>query len=195
MQVASQKTVPADTPVFPDLGRLVDAMRRGEQPALEQLYDATVGKVYAMAAAILRNPADAEEVVCDTYSQAWSTASKFDSSRANVLGWLLMMCRSRALDRLRRVRSAGRGAVGIAAIEDREDEAKRPDDLLALVQQGTRVHAALAALSPERRRLVSMAFLQGLSHQEIAEQTGLPLGTVKSHVRRALAELREQLEQ
>lgn len=62
-----------------------------------------------------------------------------------------------------------------------------------MLQEGTRVHTALAALSPERQQLVGLAFLKGLSHQEIADRTGMPLGTVKSHVRRALAEMRESL--
>ena len=86
-------------------------------------------------------------------------------------------------------------AVELDAAADLADESPAPDDLLALVQEGTRVHAALATLSPERRELIALAFLQGLSHQEIAERTGLPLGTVKSHVRRALAQLREEMEE
>jgi RNA polymerase sigma-70 factor (ECF subfamily) len=69
-----------------------------------------------------------------------------------------------------------------------------PEDLLALVQQNSRVHAALATLSDERRQLVSLAFLRDLTHAEIAELTGMPLGTVKSHLRRALVQLRAQLE-
>ncbi|HXN10812.1 MAG TPA: sigma factor-like helix-turn-helix DNA-binding protein, partial [Steroidobacteraceae bacterium] len=68
------------------------------------------------------------------------------------------------------------------------------DELLGLTQRQSLVHAALSALSPQRRRLVSLAFLQGLSHPEIAAATGLPLGTVKSHIRRALQELRDRLE-
>ncbi len=171
-------------------------MAAGQQQALEQLYDATVGKVYALALRILRNAADAEEIVCDTYSQAWESASQFDASRAAALGWLLMICRSRALDRLRQMRSRGsRSSVDLDAAGELADSGPAAEDLLSAMQEGSRVRSALAALSDERRKLVSLAFFEGLSHQEIADRTGLPLGTVKSHVRRALTTLRVSLEE
>jgi RNA polymerase sigma-70 factor (ECF subfamily) len=179
-----------------DLGALLARVRDGDEAALEELYELTVGKVYAVAAAILRSREDAEEVVCDTYTQAWSQAGRFDPRRATVLGWLTMMCRSRALDRLRHRRHRGDALVadGMEAVAALADEAAAPDDLVQLLQTGTRVRNAVAALSPERRRYVSLAFLEGLSHEEIATRTGTPLGTVKSHVRRALAELRAALD-
>ncbi len=179
-------------PAALDLDQLVAEMRAGRQHALETLYDATVGKVFAFALRLMRNPEDAEEVVCDTYAQAWSRAAAFDPSRASALGWLLMICRSRALDRLRQLR-ADAGRTDLEAIADLADEGPQPEELLSMLQEGTRVHMALAALSPERQQLVGMAFLKGLSHQEIADRTGMPLGTVKSHVRRALAEMRATL--
>jgi len=176
------------------LASLIAAMRNGDERALEELYDATVGKLYAVASVILRNAADAEEVVCSTYSYAWANAARYDGARANALGWLLMLCRSRALDRLRQ-RRAGGEKVALEEISEFEaDEAAQPEDLLSAIEQRSRVHAALTKLSPERRHLVSLAFLRGMSHQEIAAATGTALGTVKSHVRRALQQLREELE-
>jgi RNA polymerase sigma-70 factor (ECF subfamily) len=180
--------------VMRSLEVLVERMRNGQERALEELYQATVGKLYALAAAILRNAEDTEEVVCETYAYAWANAARFDASRANALGWLLMLCRSRALDRLRQRRTSA-NVLELAAL--RETDSDRPDqpyDILCLMQRHSRVHRALAQLTPERRHLVSLAFLQGLSHQEIAEATCMPLGTVKSHVRRALAQLRDALE-
>ncbi len=141
----------------------------------------------------MRRVEDAEEVVCATYAHAWANAARYDSERATVMGWLLMLCRSRALDVLRQ-RRASAGRLQELPLEDLPDDSARPDDLLSLVQTESRVHAALASLSAERRDLVSLAFLQGLSHVEIAERTGMPLGTVKSHLRRALLQLRAQLE-
>jgi RNA polymerase sigma-70 factor, ECF subfamily len=177
-----------------ELARLVDAMRRGDERALEQLYDATVGKLYALASSILNSVEDAEEVVCATYAHAWSHASSYSVERGPVLGWLLMLCRSRALDRLRQLRAA-RAAIDVATLHDKHsDDAPQPEDLLLLLQEHSRVRAALAKLPPERRDLISLAFLSGMSHQEIAATTGLPLGTVKSHVRRALVQLRDELE-
>ncbi len=176
-----------------DLAEFIAAMCEGNERALEQLYDATVSKLYAFARAILRNAEDAEEVVCATYAYAWANAAEYDHHRGNALGWLLMLCRSRSLDVLRR-RRANIISSEVASIDGVAAEDSQPDDLLALLQQGSRVRAALAELTPERRRLVSLAFLQDLSHQQIAEATGLALGTVKSHLRRALAQLRDYLE-
>lgn len=177
-----------------NLAALVEQMRIGHERALEELYDATVGKLYALASAILRSAEDTEEIVCETYAYAWANASRFDASRANALGWLLMLCRSRALDRLRQ-RRATATALDIAALREADSNSMdQPFDVLSLMQQRSKVHAALSQLTPERRHLVSLAFLQGLSHQEIADVTRLPLGTVKSHVRRALTQLREALE-
>jgi RNA polymerase sigma factor (sigma-70 family) len=176
------------------LAALVEQMRIGQERALEELYDATVGKMYALASAILRSAEDTEEVVCETYAYAWANASRFDASRANPLGWLLMLCRSRALDRLRQRRATASALDIAAASETDSSSTDQPFDILSLMQQRSSVHAALSQLTPERRHLVSLAFLQGLSHQEIADVTRLPLGTVKSHVRRALTQLREALE-
>jgi RNA polymerase sigma factor (sigma-70 family) len=174
------------------LTHLVMQMRRGDERALEELYDTTVGKLFALAKAIVRHETDAKEVVCATYAFAWSHAGRYDPQRASVLGWLTMLCRSRALDVLRQRRANGAQA-GIVEAGQLQDEGHGPDDLLSLMQQQSLVHAALRALTPQRRRLVCMAFLQGLSHPQIAKATGLPLGTVKSHIRRALDELRNRL--
>lgn len=176
------------------LAPLIAGMRDGDERALEALYDATVGKLYALAVAILRANEDAEEVVCSTYAYAWANVSRFDAARANPLGWLLMLCRSRALDRLRQRRAAAE-TIDVTDIADHQsDDGAQPDELLSLLQEHSRVHKALSKLDPERRRLISLAFLQGMTHSEIAAATGLPLGTVKSHVRRALAQLRADLE-
>ena len=174
-----------------NLAALVERMRFGQERALEELYDATVGKLYALASAILRSAEDTEEIVCETYAYAWANAARFDASRGNALGWLLMLCRSRALDRWRQ-RHADVNTLDVVAASGGSTD--QPYDVLSLMQQHTRVHAALAQLTPERRRLVSLSFLHGMSHQEIAHSVRLPLGTVKSHLRRALNQLRESLE-
>lgn len=180
-------------PVADGLRALMTRMQARDQAALEALYDATCGRLYALACAILRSPEDAEEVVCDCYNQAWNEAARYDATRATVMGWLTMLCRSRALDRLRQRRHQPAG-VELEAAAMIADTGPLPEELLVLVEEGSRVHAALAALPEDRRELVALAFLRGLSHQEIAELKGLPLGTVKSHVRRSLLQLREALD-
>jgi RNA polymerase sigma-70 factor (ECF subfamily) len=104
------------------------------------------------------------------------------------------MCRSRALDLLRQ-RSSRRNAEEASALEPGREfnPVDAPEVVVELFERGSAVRAALARLTPMRRQLVALAFFRDLSHQEIAEQLGLPLGTVKSHVRRALLELRQML--
>jgi RNA polymerase sigma-70 factor (ECF subfamily) len=194
VQAAMNEISQSEAAAVHSLATLVERMRSGQERALEELYEATVGKLYALASVILRSAEDTEEIVCETYAYAWANAARFDAARANVLGWLLMLCRSRALDRLRQRRAAANALDLVAMRETDSLGSDQPYDILSLMQRRTRVHTALSQLTPERRRLVSLAFLQGLSHQEIAEATSLPLGTVKSHVRRALAQLREALE-
>lgn len=187
MQAAS-----ADTP---GLESLVGAMAAGDDAALSVLYQHTVAQVFAIARGVLRSKEDAEEIVCDVYTHAWQRASSFDAGRGSVMAWLAVMARNRALDRLRQRRDL------VSLDDERSDadgaplmiDASGPEQDLARSQSGSAVHRALKSLTPQRRQLLSLAFFQGLSHQEIADAVGLPLGTVKSHVRRALAALQCQL--
>jgi RNA polymerase sigma factor (sigma-70 family) len=112
-----------------------------------------------------------------------------------VMAWLAVMARNRAVDRLRQRREllslddARHGALAASLV----GETMGPEQVLAQFQSGSAVHRALQSLKPERRYLLGLAFFQGLSHQEIADATGMPLGTVKSHLRRALAALQDEL--
>jgi RNA polymerase sigma-70 factor (ECF subfamily) len=173
---------------------VICAVARGDQDALSDLYDATVAKVHGLVKAIVQNTADAEEVTCDVYTQAWQTAAKYDSTRGYVLSWLMSIARSRALDCLRRQRGRQRvfsdvspnslEPVGVA------DENASPDRMLSAFESRSVVRSALEQLPAERRRLICLAFFEDLSHSEIAEVTGLPMGTIKSHLRRAMHSLR-----
>jgi RNA polymerase sigma-70 factor (ECF subfamily) len=190
-EALAQETTP-DVAAFDPLALLIEGISAGNESALEAVYEVTVGKLYALACAILRNTHDAEDVVCATYAQAWESANQFDQARGTALAWLVMICRSRALDLLRRRRAQ---SLREAWQDSPEVDEVGADDLIDLMQQRSRVHEALARLTTERRHLVSLAFLRDLTHQEIAQATGLPLGTVKSHLRRAFAQLREHLEE
>jgi RNA polymerase sigma-70 factor (ECF subfamily) len=176
------------------LGQFVEDMQRGNEAALKDLYEATVGRLHALAMAIVRNTADAEDVVCATYVQAWESASAFDRERGTAIAWLMMMCRSRSLDLLRRERLQPRLTEGAGFAFPPATEVTA-EDLISLTEESSRVRAALLSLTPERRQLVSLAFLRDLTHQEIADHVSLPLGTVKSHLRRAFAQLRVLLEE
>jgi RNA polymerase sigma-70 factor (ECF subfamily) len=176
----------------PRAEELTCAIGAGDTAALAELYDSTVAKVHALVKAIVLNPADAEEVTCDVYTQVWHTAAQFDSSRGAVMTWLMSIARSRALDCLRRQRARTRLFDAQSPQVDAPDTAEHlsPEWMLNLFQAHSAVRTALEQLPPDRRRLVGLAFFDDLSHSEIAELTGLPLGTVKSHLRRAIHSLR-----
>ena len=149
----------------------------------------------------LRRPEMAEEVLADVFHQAWREAARYDSARGKVIAWLLIMGRTRSLDALRRADEAfshpdPHDLIGpeSALPEHGGQAADDPVNLLAGVEGNARVHAAMASLSAIQRQLVALAFFKGLSHAEIAAHTRLPLGSVKTHIRKALAHLRDALE-
>lgn len=173
---------------------------RQDEAALADLYRATVGRVYGLALRIVRNPALAEEVAEDVFWQVWRQAPRFDPQRGTALAWVLTIARSRALDAVRARTRAQADTVSAEALGDALDAQRlhtdlvdNPHDLLESVQSHAQLHGALRQLEAVPRQLVALAFFKGLTHEEIAGQTGLPLGTVKSHIRRALVALRKWL--
>lgn len=168
-----------------------------DERALAALYDATAGRVWAVALRITQCRAMAEEVLEDTYWQVWRQAPRFDPARGRVLAWLLAMARSRAIDTLRHERRFAHDAMPDddlgSDIDSGASAAAAPDQIDA-ARGATALHAALTVLDPRARQLVSLAFLRGLTHEEVAAQTRLPLGTVKSLIRRSLQQLRQHLE-
>jgi len=177
-----------------DLVALIEGVAREEQQSLDQLYTLTISRVYALALRIVRNEADAEEVSCDVYQQIWRSARQWNPRRGSPLQWIMVIARSRALDTYR-TRRWQRAQVHLdEAVDAYQDQAEPSvQELLEAFESGSEVHAAMARLSAEQARLVSLAFFEGLTHQEIAERTQMPLGTVKSHIQRGLAALRKAL--
>lgn len=175
------------------LCKLLEGICARDQKALAAFYDLTVSRVYGIALRIVRVAEMAEEVVSDVYMQAWRDAARYDPARGRVLGWLLIMARTRALDALRRDDEAFAHPEPYELVGEPAAQRDDPLDLLAATRAGTALHAALKALDPVPRQLVALAFFRGLTHSEIVEATGLPLGTVKTHIRRALAALKDVL--
>lgn len=163
------------------------------EQALGQFYDATVSRVYGVALRIVRTPELAEEVVSDVYMQVWRDAARYDASRGKVLGWLLIIARTRSLDLLRKQDEAFSHPDPYDLVAEPEANRDDPQDLLAATQSNATLHAALAVLSPLQRQLLAFAFFRGMTHSEIVEHTNIPLGSVKTHIRRALLLLREHL--
>lgn len=169
------------------------AIARHDESALAAFYDATIGRVYGVALRIMRKPESAEEVAADVYHQVWRSAHTYDAARGRVLPWLLTICRSRALDALRRSDEAESHPEPDSLRLDLQIGDNDPLDLLQNVERHAAIHHALEQLKPIQRQLIAMAFFNGLSHQEVAAQSGLPLGTVKTHIRRALEQLQHAL--
>jgi RNA polymerase sigma-70 factor (ECF subfamily) len=176
------------------LAALLARMADGDEDALAAFYDATVAKAYGVALRIMGSPAAAEEVVVDTFHQAWREAGRFDAQRGAPMAFLMMMCRSRALDALRRRDHALLHEDPASLIDDADHPCGGdPLDLLAAVEARSALHGALASLTPAQRQIVALAFFRGMTHEEIAAHAALPLGTVKSQIRRALDVLRRTL--
>lgn len=176
------------------LSALVARMAQKDESALSELFDMTAKRLHSFSLRIVRDVGLAEEVTEDTLFQAWREATRFDATRGKVITWLLIICRSRALDAMRRADIAD-------CVEDpdefRSHEASlmaEPEQLIAQFETGNAVHAALLKLAPKERQCVSLAFFKGLTHQEIADHWHMPLGSVKTLMHRAFAQLRVQLE-
>lgn len=172
----------------------IRAMVARDETALAAFYDATLNHAYGVALRITRSQADAEEAAMDAYLQVWRDAASYRREQGSPLGWLLIIVRSRALDRLRRRDRAESHPEPETLAADALTDAGNPDELLDASARNGVLHRALSALPALQRQLVGLAFLRDLSHVEIAELTALPLGTVKSHLRRALERLRHDLE-
>jgi len=173
--------------------RWIDAIVDHDQRALCALYDATLSRVYGLVLRIVRHASLAEEVVEDTYFQVWRQAARFDPQRGRGTTWLLGMAHSRAIDAVRRERRFQHHSLDTDAADTMLDDAPVGDDLLDVARHHQDLHRALLLLNAQPRQLVALAFFKGLSHEEIAAHTALPLGTVKSQIRRALITLRQVL--
>jgi len=175
---------------------LIEKIAVGDETAVSEFYDATVNRVFGLAMKIVLRPELAEEVVGDVYLQIWRQARNYNSAKASPIGWLLMICRSRALDILRREKSATKNQFQDDDEKyDLEDESvAMPLDSILGSEISTRVSDALKLLNKKQREAISLAFYRDMSHKEISTHTGQPLGTVKSNIRRAQDILRNVLE-
>ncbi len=177
---------------------LLDRAAHGDEAAFEQLYDRYSAVLYALALRIAGEASDAEEIVLDSLTQAWREATRFRPDRGSVIAWLTTICRSRALDlvRARGRRSRLLDSATVAALDAPPAMGSAPaagDRELDLLERRQWVAEALRTLSQPQRQAIELAYYDGLSHSEIAERLGEPLGTVKTRVRLAMERLRETL--
>ena len=168
-------------------------MIRGEEAAVAEIYDRHARLLYSLALRIVRRPSDAEDVIQEVFSQVWRQAGRYDWSRGTVAGWLIMLTRSRALDRLRRERGEAAAADFDDASSSVVDPALTVDLQLVDAEQAARVRAALLALPDLQRVPLELAYYEGLSQSAIAARLETPLGTIKTRMRQALLRLRDAL--
>jgi RNA polymerase sigma-70 factor (ECF subfamily) len=176
-----------------ELIELIERIADRDERALTALYDATLKRVYGLVLRVVSRPALADEVVEETYFQIWRNALRFDAARGCAMAWLLGMARSRAIDAVRREARFQHASLDAESAPEVASDVLQADDLLDVAQGHAELHRALMLLNAQPRQLVALAFFRGLSHEEIAAQTALPLGTVKSQIRRALSTLRQML--
>lgn len=166
---------------------------QGDGAALSDLLDLHSPSVLGLLVRMLGARSEAEEVLQEVFLQVWMQADRYDSERSSPRGWLLMLARSRALDRIRR-REARRRREEEAG----EEEALRlvrpvGTDRLEADERRSQVSSALNVLSPEQRHCIELAFFEGLTHTQIAERLKAPLGTVKSRILLGMNKLRQAL--
>ncbi len=166
--------------------RLVARIRAGEPDAMSELYDRYSSVVYGVALRVLQDAAAAEDILQDIFLQLWRRPDVFDGSRGSMVAWLAVIARHRAIDRLRQRRpETDLEEVVIAGGTDLRDETER-----SLVIE--KIRAALGEMDQNQRKALELAYFQGLTHTEIAEKTGEPLGTIKTRIRSGLRVLRER---
>ena len=176
-----------------DLRRLITNLAAGDESALAELYDRSCRVAFGLVLRVVGDPAVAEEVTLDVYTQVWRQARTYDSSRGTPLAWLLTIARTRAIDRLRSGRQERQRSEPLDSADTFKASSGDPEESSLLSEQQRIVRAALAELSPDQREVIELAYYQGLSQTEIASQLGQPLGTVKTRTRLGLMKLRETL--
>jgi len=184
-----------NSPANPD--NLLSAIAAGDTVAVAELYDRHGATLYALLVRILGDRSDAQEVLQESFVQAWRRAADFDATRGSEIAWLVSIARNRAIDRLRsrtlravREEEAGREIPNELHSVDTGEGAERQAILSELRQ---RMRDALDGLPEAQRTALELAYFQGLSQSEIAERLGEPLGTIKTRTQLAMKKLRESL--
>jgi len=170
---------------------LLHAVARGDEEALARLYDQYRVILFSVLVRILKSREEAEDVLQEVFLQVWRRAKDFDQSRGKPFTWLVTLARSRAIDRIRQL--GARQRLADSAAQNTPDVVSDAVSDTLHSEQREIVAGALAALPDEQRRTLNLAYFDGLTQSEIAEQLGTPLGTVKTRMRSGMIKLRELL--
>jgi RNA polymerase sigma-70 factor (ECF subfamily) len=166
---------------------LLADVRSGNQQAMANVFDRYGGIVYSAALRVLKDPGQAEDVMQDIFFQLWRKPNAFVQGRGSLCGWLMVMARNRAIDILRR-RKPTDSSETVVLLSNTNLASETERNVLM-----EKVRDLLKKLPPEQLKSVELAYFEGLTHSEIAERTGEPLGTVKTRIRQALIGLRKAL--
>ncbi|HKQ53740.1 MAG TPA: sigma-70 family RNA polymerase sigma factor [Pyrinomonadaceae bacterium] len=175
-----------------EIAALIKRAAAGDQLAVSELYDATSRMVYGLVLRILGDEAAAEEVLLDVYMQVWRQAGSYDAKRGAPLAWLATIARSRAIDRLRAGRQEWQRARSLETVSQLST-GENLEEAAYVTELRKVVRGALGTLSAEQREALELAYYGGLSHSEIAERLGQPLGTIKTRIRLGMIKLRALL--
>lgn len=172
---------------------LVQAIVERDSEAISELFDRFSGMLKALSMRILHDPADAEEILQETFLQVWNQAARYDPKRSSVSTWLVLIARSRSIDRLRSRQVKLRTAT--AARQENPNIHTSPKGVgnVLMQERRQRLQEEMAKLPEEQRQVLDLAFYGGLTQSEIAEQTKIPLGTVKTRTLLAMKKLRKAL--
>ena len=182
--------MPAAGPLPDSPSALIARIAQRDREAFSRFYDAFAGLALGLIRRILRDPAAAEEVLQEVFWQVWQEAERYDPKRGSPEAWLVMRAKTRAIDKLRAIRRRGKTFVALAdEAMTRSNEAPGENPGVAAEARQI-VRSALDGLPEAQRRVVELAFFEGLTQSEIASRLGEPLGTVKTRARLALERLR-----
>ncbi|MGH8159967.1 MAG: sigma-70 family RNA polymerase sigma factor [Rhodanobacter sp.] len=180
-------------PEHEELNRLLMQSGRNDQKAFAELYKRTSSKLFGVCLRMLRDRGEAEEVLQETYTTVWRRAASFDSAKASAITWLVTLSRNKAIDRLRQHREELLDDP--SRLEETADEQPTPAADAEASQEYRRLERCLDELEPQQRSSVREAFFTGATYNELAARCKVPLGTMKSWIRRSLIQLRTCLDQ
>lgn len=176
----------------PDLSSLLRHSARGDQQAFAQLYDAMASRAFGLAVRVVRDPAQAEEVVQEAFLETWRTAARFDPDKGSPTAWILTIVHRRAVDRVRSAEASTRRDTTY----HQQNHAVAHDATAEAAQaslEARRVRQALTALTPVQREALELAYFGGYTHTEVATMLDLPVGTAKTRIRDGLIRLRDAM--
>lgn len=174
------------------LNQVMLRVARGDQAAFAELYRLTSSRVFGIVIRMLHDQGEAEDLLQEVYTTAWRRADTFDPARGGAMTWLITLARNRAIDRMRQHREA---PLDEEQVLDLPDDDPTPAALAEASQERQRLERCLERLEPPQRRAVREAFFSGATYAELAARLRVPLGTLKSWIRRSLIQLKVCLEQ